>query len=87
MRIFKYPLEVGCAHNVYMPRGAQVLHVHEQNGVPTLWALVDPTQEEEARLFSVVGTGWGISDLANNATYRGTAHCGSFVWHVFEDGK
>ena len=67
-----------------MPVAARVLHVHEQGGIPTLWALVDDLDGTpiERRKFRIVGTGHG--DVEATDVYVGSAHCGAFVWHVFE---
>lgn len=70
---------------VKMPKGAKVLKVDTQNGGPVLWALVDSDEALEERIFSVVGTGWSVSNL-ENATYHGTfmLEDGALVFHVFE---
>jgi hypothetical protein len=65
-----------------MPEGANVLHVASQSGVPTLWCDVDPQAAEVAREFEITGTGHPTSE--KDRTYLGTAHCGSYVWHVWE---
>jgi hypothetical protein len=80
--IFKYPLvPFGHFVTVLMPRGARVLHVHEQNDEVTLWALVYSPVDKVERVFAIRSTGELVED---NLEYLGTAHCGSFVRHVFE---
>jgi hypothetical protein len=91
-RIFKYPLVIDAPtalgfFTVGMPKGAKVLHVHSQGESihPVLWALVDPESPHELREFAVIGTGNPCDiDLGN---YIDSAHCGPFVWHVFEVEK
>lgn len=68
-----------------MPVGAKVLFVHEQNGNPCMWALVDPEAPTEIRAFRMVGTGHLVDDITDES-YCGTALLlqGSFVIHIFE---
>lgn len=84
--IYKYPLPLQ-----FMPRGecqismaarGKVLHVAEQNGDPCLWVEIEVDSPTALRNFCVVGTGHAIR--ADYPAYLGTAHCGAFVWHVFE---
>ena len=86
-RVYKYLL----APNVMMPKGARILCVQVQNGVPYLWALVPSTEFEtgmvtiERRVFWVFSTGQEIPDeLATH--YIGTFQQGDgrLVFHVFE---
>ncbi len=88
--VWKYPLtpesaDISGRHHVMMPRGAHVLTVQQQHGVPTLWALVDPGVASTVRVFEWVGTGHVVSDL-NSSSYAGTvqARSGDFVFHLFE---
>jgi len=69
------------AENCDVPEGAQLLHVHEQNGIPCVWMRVDPSARKERRCFQAIGTG---QQFSARYIYLGTAHCGSLVWHVFE---
>jgi len=64
-----------------LPKGAEILTMQMQHGVPTLWALVDPENELEDRLIDIVGTGW---DVKENTKYVCTYMDGPFVWHAFE---
>lgn len=70
-----------------MPRGARLLHVHEQYGELIVWALVDPDARPCNRSFAVVGTGQTHPTELFIHPYVGTAHIGPFVWHVFDLGE
>jgi hypothetical protein len=88
MRIWKYPLPMmtGPDYEIQMPAGAQILAVQAQYDVPTIWALVDPSQPPQNRRFSVVGTGHPFEWDGVTGHHIGTfqvAH-GSFVGHLFE---
>ena len=84
-KIFKYELRIADRQFVMMPKGAEILHVHEQNDAVCLWALVNPSHANEERCFEVYGTGHLIhSGMGVDRKYLGTAHCGVYVWHVFE---
>jgi hypothetical protein len=91
VKIFEYilfePLLLG-AHVVELdlPIGAWVLKIDEQHSKITLWALVDPTAEQETRRFLVQGTGHEITavDSIEDLLYMDTVKCGPYVWHIFE---
>lgn len=83
-RIFKYPLAVTAERQtIRIPAGGRIVCLHEQYGLPTLWAEIPASEVDrlDERGFLVVATGqpipWGYS-------YVGTAHCGPYVWHVYE---
>lgn len=82
--IFKFPIETADAQEVAMPKGASILCVQVQRGVPCLWALVDTAQPIVPRKVFVVGTGHLIP--ADAELYVGTYQLndGAFVGHVFE---
>ena len=82
-RVWKYPLGLSVEPWVRMPVGAEVVHVAEQGGQPTLWAIVDSSQPMVRRLIHVVGTGDAVPD---GTAYVGTAHLGGYVLHVFDGG-
>lgn len=65
-----------------LPRGSELLCVHEQNNEPCLWYRCDPNHVRETRHINVVVTGMGDAD----GHYLGTAMLdkGRFVVHVFE---
>lgn len=86
--IFKYPIPVEDRPLVRMPRGAQILALQIQHGIPCLWALVPnadaPMVERRFRLF---GTGHDMGDtigLAYVGTYQMSG--GALVFHLFEQG-
>ena len=68
-----------------MPKGAEILTIQIQDGIPCLWALVDPDQKTESKTIIVLGTGDTISKL-DRKEYIGTyqERQGMFVWHAFE---
>ena len=78
--IFKYGLKLGL-NLIEMPSGAEVKTVADQFGAVTMWAEVDSDAEPEKRTFDVYGTGLPIPA---GLEYVGTAFCGPFVWHVYE---
>jgi hypothetical protein len=79
--VYKYQLRGRYTTGLELPPQAQILSVQSQEGIPTLWALVDPQEETQQRYFRVVGTGWEIEEEVNHI---GTYMEGAFVWHVFE---
>lgn len=84
MKIFKYTIEPDAY--IEMPNGARILSVQVQNGVPVLWALVDPDAPLKRRDIRVYGTGHSIRLEVEDLEYLGTfqMHDGALVFHAFE---
>lgn len=83
-RIFKYRL----------PRDGEVLtinanvwkwlDIHEQNGWPHIWAIVDDEGQEREYEIVAWGTGWEWPDEMNWTSYLGTCmDFAGYVWHYF----
>ena len=83
--IWKFDLPVNDYAGINMPRGAEVLHVHEQYGKACIWALVEPAAPLEMRSFRIFGTGHTVPEFPRR--YIGTVHLagGALVFHVFEE--
>jgi len=81
--IWKFPLAIAGAQTVCMPAGAKILSVHMQDGVPCVWAIVDPDAPQRAVTFRMFGTGHGLP--AAGMAFVGTVPDRAFVWHVFYD--
>lgn len=80
-QIWKFPLVLATGQTVSIPSGANIVHVHEQGGVPCVWAEVYPTAPQNGVIFNVVGTGQDLPPLVG--VHIGTCHIGPFVWHVY----
>ena len=74
---------------VSMPKGARLIHVHEQAGNVCVWAECDPAAPEGERRLIVVGTGHQVP--RGEWTYVGTAHIvealALLVLHVYDGGE
>lgn len=90
-RIYKYPIpNLADRVEIGMPGGAQIIHVGQQAGVVTLWALVDPDEPYVLRTIRVVGTGHDIR--YPHGKYLGTVQVpvstdlifDVLVWHLFD---
>ena len=83
--IYKTPLHLGTETQVVqIQAGAQPLKIDYQQGVPTIWWLVDPIEPLKDRKIRMVGTGWRV-DLLRKEAYIGTIYDGPLVWHYFEE--
>ena len=84
--IWKYKLDSWQKiETIKMPSGAEILTVQEQDGHPTIWAKVEPDNEEEGRVFHIIGTGWESGEDCKEFSklkYIGTVQCGAYVWHI-----
>lgn len=90
MKVFKYDLNLGDLDDLNqitlrMPIGAEFLHIEVQDGVPRLWALVDPNRGSVPYTIEIVGTGHALSTL-DDYRHIGTflMHGGALVFHAFE---
>lgn len=86
--IWKFQLAVTGVQKLSMPKGAKLLSVQVQNGLPQLWALVDPKAPKEQQVFVTFGTGQPNVD-ADALSFLGTYQLddGALVFHVFHKGK
>lgn len=82
--IWKYSLPQQVSF-LEMPKGAEILTVQPQNGVPCIWAIVDPDAPLEDRVFVSVTTG-GYVPVNSNPKYIGTyqLYDQQLVLHLFE---
>lgn len=83
--IWKYPLhEIGEIIQLEIPRGAKLLTVQLQGGMPTLWALIEKNAPyTNTHQIILVGTGLDIDQELGD--YLGTAQTDiRLVWHAFE---
>lgn len=87
MKIYKFPLQLVDFQTLYLPKDAKTLSVQAQYDVPTIWVLVDPEAETEARKFWVIGTGHPTPENINDLKFLGTVQQGggTLIWHVFEE--
>lgn len=83
--IWKYELEVVEEQKILMPKGAKILSLQLQNGVPCIWALVDDKKELEPRPIFTYGTGNPIDLFGQESYFLGTYQLrdGRLVFHVF----
>ena len=84
--VWKYPLEMKDLQHINIPVNAEILSVQVQQGVPTVWALVDPEGAEVDFAFRMVGTGHPIGYGIAHFTFLGTFQLQRImdsVWHVW----
>ena len=87
--IYKYPLEVAKTQRLELPKGAEIVSIQVQKGIPCLWAFVDKNQVDEGEAFVIAmfGTGHELpEDIETNYQYITTIQMngGDLVLHVFE---
>lgn len=64
----------------------EILHIAAQDGIPTMWAIVDPDRSRDGYTEIVAwGTGWPLpDDVWQECDYWGTCEDGyGYVWHYF----
>jgi hypothetical protein len=82
--IWKYPLELQDEQMIEVPVNSEYLHVALQDGVITLWVLVNPTYPKVGKIISIFGTGRTVSVCYKKSQHIGTIFQGVFVWHIFD---
>ncbi len=84
MTIWKFPLRITDEQIIELPDVHQFLAVQVQNGVPCIWAAVDPDKPRVLRTIRIVGTGHHLTDF-EKLGYVGTfqVNGGALVFQVF----
>ena len=82
-KIYKYRLpEVPGVVTTIEEKILEVLAVQYQDGLPTLWAIVDPDDKAETAEIMSFGTGWELPNGAEK--YLGSVQdYEGYVWHYF----
>ena len=80
--IYKYQITDANQGKIMMPKGAVIISAQYQNGIPTIWAVVDINQELTERRFDIYGTGMHV-DMRGRC-HLATVQDGIYVWHIFE---
>jgi len=83
IKIFKYEIPVNDEIELDLPKGAKVLTIQLQKGVPCIWMLVNPDLSTEKRLFWLYGTGMEVKQTHLN--YLGSFQMlgGDLIFHLF----
>ncbi len=84
MQVWKFPIQVDDNVMLAMPGGAVPLHVETQNGVPCLWALVNPSNPARHHHFKIRGTGHEIGADVGEHVGSFMLHGGALVFHLFK---
>jgi len=86
--IWKFPIPQQDVFSIEVPKGAHLLTLQVQHGVPCLWAMVKPEAEKEIRRFWLIGTGHPIPDDLPGEEMKHLGSCqladGRLIFHLFE---
>lgn len=83
--VYKYPFGLNTKASLFLPVGAEILHVDSQNGRIQVWALIDTDEtEQEKRIVAVYGTGHDIDEDDGKYINTFLVEGGAFVFHAFE---
>lgn len=83
MTIWKFDIYPGITR-IAIPSGANLLSVQMQQGVPRVWALVDPDATHSTREIETYPTGH-VDDVRGD--YIGTFQVDGLVFHAFDHGE
>jgi|SRR6476620_5842364 len=82
--IYKYQFRVTDRFMLTLPVGARILAVQVQQGIPCIWAQVDPKADSVTRFFRVFGTG-RLMESDVPLQYLGTFQIqNTIVFHLYE---
>ena len=82
--IWKFKLKLLTSQLVEMPFGSLLLYIDVQDGVPCLWARVDPEQAMVRRRLITHGTGHPVPESSGDHVGSYMLNDGTLVLHVFE---
>ena len=84
--IWKYAIRIEDDLSIEIPRGGQILSVHNQRGTMCLWVLVNPKHVKEKRYFKIFGTGHRIIEdrIPLLKVFVGSVQFDDLVFHLFE---
>jgi hypothetical protein len=82
-KIWKFEASIADYLTITTPKGAEIIDLRIQRGMPCLWAIVDPDAIRVDRFFRWVGTG---HEITFDGSYVGTVQSSSeaLVFHLFE---
>lgn len=87
--IYRYSIPlISTEFDMDLPVGAVILSFQTQNGIPSIWAMIDKDADIEQRHFRFYGTGYPIDKSHKELRYIGTTQQSQtppLVWHLFEE--
>jgi hypothetical protein len=86
--IFKYPMPVSEEFEMTLPKGAQIIRTHGENGGLWLWAIVDTNAPDEKRKFRAFKCGGSGMDNPEILSYVGCAAIyiqAELMLYIFEE--
>ena len=89
-KIFKYELELVDEQYLTVPESAKFVSVIEQNDMPVLYAIVDPTEIHVQTRVLIRGTGHDIDEgdlLSHECLGSVETNEKRLVWHIFVEGR
>jgi hypothetical protein len=82
--IWKFMLRPAAVQTIRMPKGSEVLTAQVQGEELCLWAMVDPDNLMEDRMFLIVGTGHNMPEVFGRYVATVQMENGLLIWHIFE---
>jgi hypothetical protein len=86
MKIFKYTFDIEDEFYLMLSPDCHTVKVDLQDGIPTIWVLVDPDMLTKKTHFKLYGTGHEVDCIENGFYHHaGTFFQGPYVWHLFQE--
>ena len=81
--VWKFPFDIHDELTIYMPKGAEIIHVDVQREIPCIWAIVDPEAEQIPMKFCLRGTGQPFTGDEGEHIGSFQMSGGALVFHLF----
>jgi hypothetical protein len=81
--IWKFPFNVNDEVILQVPKDAQLLSIQIQDGIPCLWAKVNPTMPKNPMKLGIYGTGHQHDAISGIFLATFQMQGGSLVFHAF----
>ena len=82
--IWKYPLAETFGQDFEIPGNHKVLSLQLQNGIPTLWIMVDTEVPTIKKTIWTIETGSRMPEHLTSSRFIGTYQIGEYAYHVFQ---
>ncbi len=82
--IWKFSLTIQDSQKIKIPAGSKILSIQMQNGIPCIWALVNPDDSKRDKTIRIYSTGRRVE--SHHGDFIGTFQTGPLVFHAFDEG-
>jgi len=82
-KIYKYQLGTVDTQSIIMKQGYKILDLQLQRGIPCVWVLIDPNNNNSLVEFRTYATGQTVDERSNEYIGSYQLYGGDAIFHVF----